>query len=130
MTPAVAGSHYKVPPEPSRWSAIVLAVVMHAGLVFCLWFGTQWQRTVPVAVEAEVWSVTTESAAPVAPPVQAQPEVEPEPEPEPPPPPQKVEEPVVQTPPDIALEREKKRKEDEEGAEAGKPAAGGKAAKK
>lgn len=112
MTAAVAGSHYKVPPEPSRWSAIVLAVVMHAGLVFFLWFGTQWQRTVPVAVEAEVWSVQTEAAAPVAPPVQAQPEVKPEPEPEPPPPPPRVEQPVVQAPPDIALEREKKRKDD------------------
>jgi colicin import membrane protein len=112
MTPAVAGGQYQVPPEPSRLSAIVLAVLMHAGLVFFLWFGTQWQATVPVAVEAEVWSVQTESAAPVAPPVQAPPEVKPEPEPEPPPPP-KVEEPVAQTPPDIALEREKKRKDEE-----------------
>lgn len=112
MTAAVAGSHYKVPPEPSRWSAIVLAVVMHLGLVLFLWIGTQWQHSVPVAVEAEVWSVQTESAAPLPPPVQAEPEVKPQPEPEPLPPP-KVEEPVAQTPPDIALEREKKRREDD-----------------
>ncbi|MFD2365968.1 energy transducer TonB [Pseudoduganella sp. GCM10020061] len=111
MTSAVAGSHYQVPPEPSRLSAIVLAVVMHAGLLFFLWFGTQWQATEEVAMEAEVWSVTPEMAAPLPQPVQAEPEVKPEPEPEPPP--QKVEEPVAQTPPDIALEREKKRKEDE-----------------
>ncbi|HEU4851844.1 MAG TPA: cell envelope integrity protein TolA [Telluria sp.] len=117
MTFVTAGSHYKVPPEPSRWSAMGLAVAVHAGLLFFLWIGVQWQSTEPVAVEAEVWSVQTEMAGPPPPPpprVEPQPEPRPEPEPTPTP---KVEQPVAKTPPDIALEREKKRKEEQKKAE-------------
>ncbi|MGZ3184752.1 MAG: energy transducer TonB [Telluria sp.] len=108
MNPATAGgAPYRVPPEPSRFPAIALAVVMHAVLLFFLWFGVQWQNNAPVAVEAEVWDLKTQQAAPPAPP--PAPVVEPQPAP----PPQKVEEPPAVKPPDIALEREKKRKEEE-----------------
>jgi colicin import membrane protein len=109
------GSPYSVPPEPNRWPAIGLAVGVHALLLAFLWIGVSWQNNTPVAVEAEIWDVTTQTAAP--PPAPAP---EPEPEPETPPPrpaPKAVEPPpVVEKPqpkaPDIALEREKKRKEE------------------
>jgi colicin import membrane protein len=111
------GAPYSVPPEPNRWPAIGLAVGVHAMLLAFLWIGVSWQNNAPVAVEAEIWDVTTQTAAP--PPAPA-PAPEPEPEPETPPPrpaPKAVEPPpVVEKPqpkqPDIALEREKKRKEE------------------
>ena len=109
------GAPYHVPPEPNRWPAIGLAVGVHALLLAFLWIGISWQNNAPVAVEAEIWDVTTQAAAP--PPTPAP---EPEPEPETPPPqptPKAVEPPpAVEQPqpkqPDIALEREKKRKEE------------------
>jgi colicin import membrane protein len=109
MKPATAGSPYQVPPEPSRWPAIALAVAVHALLLAFLWFGIDWQNNEPVAVEAEVWDMKTQVAAPPPPPPPE--EVQPEPQPAPPPKaaPQPVEKPAVQ--PDINLEREKKRKE-------------------
>jgi colicin import membrane protein len=110
------GSPYRVPPEPNRWSAIGLAVGVHALLLAFLWIGVSWQNNAPVAVEAEIWDVKTQTAAPPPPPA---PEPEPEPEPEPQPAPKAVQAPpppVVEQPqpkqPDIALEREKKRKEE------------------
>lgn len=112
MTHATVGGPYQVPPEPNRWPAIGLAVFVHALLLAFLWIGISWQNSEPVAVEAEVWDMKTEAAAPVAPPPQ---EVEPEPEPESAPAPKVVEPPVEQPapPPDINLEREKKRKEEQ-----------------
>lgn len=110
---AAGGVPYRVPPEPSRWPAITLAAVVHAGLLLFLWAGVSWQNTAPVAVEAEIWDMTTQSAAP--PPLPA-PEPEVAPEPAPPAPAPKVveapvEQPVAPKPPDIALEREKLKQE-------------------
>jgi len=111
LKPATIGDvPYRVPPEPRRWPAIVLAVAMHAGLLLFLWIGISWQNTAPVAVEAEVWDMSTKTAAP-PPPEPVQP-VEPTPAPPAPPveqPP--VEQPVAPKPPDIALEREKQKQE-------------------
>jgi colicin import membrane protein len=110
----IDGSHYRVPPEPNRWPAIGLAVGVHAMLLAFLVIGINWTNNQPVAVEAEVWDMAVQQAAPPAP----QPEPQPEPEPETPPPtPRAVEPPPVAEPappkqPDIALEREKKRKEE------------------
>jgi colicin import membrane protein len=109
------GSHYQVPPEPNRWPAIGLAVGVHALLLAFLVIGINWTNNQPVAVEAEVWDTSVQSAAPPAPP-QVEPEPEPEPE-TPPPTPRVVEpppkvEPAPPKQPDIALEREKKRKEE------------------
>ena len=111
MKPASAGTPYYVPPEPKRLPSFVLAVVVHAVLLSFLWFGISWQSNEPVAVEAEVWDMSVQTAAAPPLPVEAPPP-EPEPEPQPvqraePPPP--VERPAP-TPPDIALEREKERK--------------------
>lgn len=107
------GAPYRVPPEPNRWPAIGLAVGVHALLLAFLWIGISWQNNAPVAIEAEIWDVTTQTAAPPPPPA-------PEPEPETPPPqptpkvappPPAVEQPQPKQP-DIALERQKKRKEE------------------
>lgn len=128
-------SPYSVPPEPGRWRAITLAVLVHAALLGLLWFGVRWQNETPNAVEAEVWDMKTRQAAP-----------KPEPEPEVAPPAPVLEKPVVKArppkpevekpaekpveKPDIALEQEKKRKaaerkveEDTRKAEAAKLAA-------
>jgi colicin import membrane protein len=109
------GSPYQVPPEPNRWPSIGLAVGMHALLLAFLVIGISWQNNTPTAVEAEVWDMSVQSAAPPAP--QPPPQAEPEPEPQTPPPtPREIAPPKVDVPPapkvDIALEREKKRKEE------------------
>jgi colicin import membrane protein len=111
MNPAAAGGvPYRVPPEPSRWPAIALAAAVHAGLLLFLYIGISWQNTAPVAVEAEVWDMKTQAAAPPPPEPAAPPEPMPEPRPAPkveqPPP---VETPAAPKPPDIALEREKRK---------------------
>lgn len=118
MKPATAGAPYSVPPEPSRLPAFLLAVAVHAVLLGFLYFGISWQNNEPVAVEAEVWDMSVQTAAaPTLPPPPA-PEPKPEPEPAPPPPPPRpAETPPVErpapTPPDIALQREKERKAEE-----------------
>jgi colicin import membrane protein len=107
---------YHVPPEPKRWPAIGLAVGVHALLLAFLAIGVSWQNHEPVAVEAEVWDLKTQVAAPPPPPPQPAPEPQEEtPPPQPAPkvaPPPPVEQPAPPRQPDIALEREKKRKEE------------------
>jgi colicin import membrane protein len=88
-------------------------MLMHVLLLSFLWVGVSWQNTVPVAIEAEIWSPQARMAAPPAP----EPEPTPEPtKPVPPPPkPQPAPEPQAKTPDaDIALEKQKKRKQEEE----------------
>ncbi len=102
---------YRVPPEPGRMRALGLALLMHVLLLGFLWVGISWQNVTPVAIEAEIWSPTARSAAPPPPEPAPTPEpVKPEPVK---PPPKPVAEPVKQKlpDPDIALEKEKKRKE-------------------
>lgn len=107
MNPAAAGgAPYTVPPEPSRAPSILMALGMHALLVVFLYIGVRWQNTEPTAVEAEVWDIKTQVAAPPPPP-QPEPVAKPEPIPEPPKP---VEEPVAPKAPDIALEKIKEQK--------------------
>lgn len=97
------------PPQPGLVRAFVLAVIAHGLLVLALMHGLQWQRESENAVaEAELWSALPQQVAP---------RVEPTP---PPPPPQP---PVVRAPPqpeppvnrdaDIAIEREKQKREAE-----------------
>jgi colicin import membrane protein len=118
MNPAVP---YTIPPQPGRWPAIMLAALMHAVLFGFLWFGVRWQNEVPVAVEAEVWDMHVRQAAPKAPRPDPVPEVKPDVKPiikpiikpEVKPEVKPIAKPEVQpdkpTPPDIALEQEKKR---------------------
>jgi colicin import membrane protein len=119
------GSPYRVPPEPKRWPSIGLAVGVHALLLAFLYIGVSWQTNSPVTVEAEVWDMKVQSAAPPPPPPAPEPEPEPEPEtpppeptpravePPPPPPvakPEPVAKPAPKTP-DIALEQKKRKEE-------------------
>jgi colicin import membrane protein len=111
----------RIPSEPGRWRAIILALLMHLILLLILWFSVSWQNQKPVAVEAEIWSPQSSVVAPPPPPPPITP---PEPAPVKAPEPVKKIEPVkpVNTAPtenvkknaDIALEKEKKRKEQQD----------------
>lgn len=98
-------------PEPAKWQALILAVLVHALLIGALFLGVQWKSKPPAAVEVEVWR-----AAP-APVVAPEPVVEPKPEPKPEPVPvPKAEpkpEPKPPVKPDIAIKEEKKPKKEE-----------------
>jgi len=118
MKPDDAGTHYRLPPEPSRLPSFLLAVIVHAVLLAFLWFGISWQKTNPVSVEAEVWDMAIETAAAPELPPEPAPEPEPTPEPEPAPapppaPPPPVEQPAPTPDPEIALQKEKERKAEE-----------------
>lgn len=119
MKPATAGGPYKVPRQHDNWRSITLAVAMHAVLLLFLWVGVSWQNNEPTEVQAEIWDMKVQDAAPPAP----TPEPAPQPEPEPevvktPPPAPKVEAPPEpKEDPEIALQRLKKKKLEEEKAE-------------
>jgi colicin import membrane protein len=118
MTPATAGGPYKVPRQHDNWRSITLAVVMHAVLLMFLWIGVSWQNNDPVEVQAEIWDMKVQEAAPVAPTPEPAPEPEPEPEAVKPPPTPVVEAPPIpREDPEIALQRLKKKKLEEEKAE-------------
>ncbi|MBB3224144.1 cell envelope integrity protein TolA [Pseudoduganella umbonata] len=116
------GGPYRVPRHDSGWRAFGLALATHALLFLFLWGGINWQSSEPVAVEAEVWDLTTQQAAPPPPPAEEpEPAPEPQPEPEPaPPPPTPVAPPPPRevTPPkpdpEIALRKEREKKKEEE----------------
>jgi colicin import membrane protein len=96
------------PPEPAAFRGFALAVIAHILLLIALSGLITWQKDDHAdAVEAELWSSIPQEAAPrPAPPQPPQPEVrQPVVQPAPPPP-------VVKQP-DIAVEREKKRREEE-----------------
>jgi len=117
---------YRVPRPDSGWRSFALAIGMHALLFVFLWGGINWQNSEPVAVEAEVWDLTTQQAAPKAPEPEPEPEPEPVRTPPPPPPPTPVAPPEKVAPPkvdpEIALkkEREKKKQEEKQAAEEAK----------
>lgn len=95
------------PSAPGLVRSIGLAILAHALLLAALTWGVSWRRGETVTVEAELWAAVPQEAAPrlVEPPPQ------PEPKPAPAPPPPKAA-PVVSDA-DIALAREKQRKEAE-----------------
>ncbi|MDF2465005.1 MAG: protein TolA [Ramlibacter sp.] len=105
------------PPQPGTARAFVLAIIAHVLLMIALTWGINWNReSENIAAEAELWSAVPQQAAPklVEPPAVVAP-------PPPPPPPQPVEQKKVEAPPppaptvkepDIAQEREKKRKQE------------------
>ncbi len=110
---------HAVPDKQNRWLPVTLAVIVHFALFAFFWIGIQWQNEVPLAVEAEIWDMQYKEAAP-RPEPQPEPEPvkeEPQPEPKskpaeaPPVPPKEVAPPAEN--PDIALEKEKKKKEAE-----------------
>lgn len=104
------------PPQPGMLRAGMLAVAAHLLLVAALTSGLQWKRDVTeVSAEAELWSAVPQQAAP------REVIVPPAPAPAPPAPPAPP--PVVRAPPQpdpqvqrdaqIALEREKQKREEE-----------------
>jgi len=99
------------PPEPAAIRAFVLAILAHLLLMIALTWGINWNRDAEnVAAEAELWASVPQQAAPkvvTAPPLPTPPPPKPKPEPKVEPPPA----PPVSKAPDIALEREKKRRE-------------------
>jgi colicin import membrane protein len=105
---------YRVPPEPGRWRAIALALLVHGMLLVFLWIGVSWQSVTPVAIEAEIWNPEPREAAPPPPPAP-----EPEPIPEPVAPKAKAVIPAVVPPKvdssdaEIALKKEKQQKKRE-----------------
>lgn len=107
-----SGAPYTVPPEPSRLPSVLLALGMHALLLAFLYIGVNWQNTEPVTVEAEVWDMRVQDAAPAPTPEPAPPPPEPEPQPAPRPEPRPEPVKEVEPPPakvDIALERKKQK---------------------
>jgi colicin import membrane protein len=105
-----AATHYSIPHEPGRWSALAMATAVHLALFALLWIGIRWQSQTPITLEAEVWSSQPQEAAPA--PILVEP-VKPEPAPpiiEKPIP--SVVEPAIEKP-DIALEQKKKYKAEE-----------------
>ncbi len=107
--------------------ALALAVLVHVLLIAALTWGVNWKRSDEAAsFEAELWTSTPQQAAPrlaeVSPPTPAP---APAPVPTPPPPPPPVKAPEARVTPavpdaDIALEQEKKRKQQLKQAEAQK----------
>jgi colicin import membrane protein len=94
------------PPEPGAFRGFTLALIAHLLLLVALTWGINWQRdNQTAAVEAELWSSIPQEAAP--PPAPPQPELKQPPVVQPAPPP-----PVTKQP-DIAVEREKQRREEE-----------------
>lgn len=93
--------------EPAQWRSMILAALVHGLLLAFLWVGVQWQSQQTMAVEAEVWDMTTRQAAPKAVPEEVQPE--PEKLPELAPAKALPKEELVEDP-EIALQQEKKRK--------------------
>lgn len=95
---------------------MALALLVHLALLAFLWVGVSWQSLTPTTVEAEIWDTKSRDAAPPPP--------EPEPVPEPPKPVPETKPPVPEVAPeppkakladpDIALEQDKKRKQEKE----------------
>lgn len=116
MHAAADRPEFAPPPQPGMLRAMVLAVIAHILLLLGLTQGLQWQREEQnVAAEAELWAAVPQQAAPRAEPVPPPPVVKAPPLPEPP----VVKPPVVKPPPeppvrrdaDIAVEREKQKRE-------------------
>jgi colicin import membrane protein len=105
---------YTIPPEPHQWRSVGLALLVHLALLAFLWIGVSWQSLTPTTVEAEIWDPRSRDAAP--PPPEPVPEPpKPAPEPKPPEPQVAPEPPKAKlADPDIALEQEKKRKQEKE----------------
>ena len=102
------------PPQPAAVRAFLLAILAHVLLMIALTWGINWNRDAEsVSAEAELWSSVPQQAAPKvvqAPPLPAPPPPPPRPVPKAEPPPA----PPVSKAPDIALEREKQRREQAE----------------
>jgi colicin import membrane protein len=98
--------------DPGATASAVLALTVHAMLFIVLFFGIRWRTKQPEPVMAELWSQlpAIEAPRPAPPP----PVIAPKPEPKPEPRPEPKAEPKPTPKPDIAIEQEKRRKEEAE----------------
>jgi len=98
--------------DPGATASAVLALTVHAMLFVVLFFGIRWRTKQPEPVMAELWSQlpAIEAPRPAPPP----PAIEPKPAPKPEPRPEPKAEPKPAPKPDIAIEQEKKRKDEAE----------------
>lgn len=96
--------------QSGQWRAAFLAALVHLLLLMFLWVGIRWQSSQPVAVEAEVWDLKTQDAAPL--PLDA-PAPEPEPVAAPVKPAPVVREEIPKEDPEIALRQAKQRQLEE-----------------
>src|SRR5690606_38831392 len=125
------GGVRRPPPQPKgTLRAFALALLMHGLLIAMLFVGLRWQTSAPEGIAAELWEPVVqangaEPETPKEPPKLAKAEPEPEPEPEPvpepepepvpqPEPAQAQPEPTPPAKPDIALEQERKAREEAE----------------
>ena len=102
------------PPEKGIGRALLFAALMHVMLILVIALGVHWKSHPPEAVEAELWAPTAHLAAPRPHKVTPEP-VQPRPQPAPPPPAP----PITKTPPapdnaEIALEKARRLKREEE----------------
>jgi colicin import membrane protein len=100
--------------DPGTNASAVLAIGVHVLLFAVLFFGIRWRTKQPEPVMAELWSQLPPVQAPRVEPPPPPPVVAPKPEPRPEPKPEPKAEPKPQPKPDIAIEQEKKRKEEAE----------------
>jgi colicin import membrane protein len=119
MSLALDRPEFAPPPQRGTPRAVVLALIAHALLIAALTWGVRWRSDADEgAVDAELWSSTVQQAAPrlSAPQAPTPAPAPPPPAPTPPPPPAaKAPEPApAPKAPDIALERDKKLKEQKE----------------
>ncbi len=117
---ATQAPEFLPPPEPGIVRSVGIAVLAHVVLALALSWGIRWnQSDTRIAAEAELWAPTVQQAAPKpvepppqpAPPPAPEPRPQPRPEPAPPPPP-------PQKQADIAVEREKQRRAQEQARQA------------
>ena len=102
--------------DPGATASAVLALSVHAMLFVVLFFGIRWRTKQPEPVMAELWSQlpAIEAPRPAPPPPVIEPKPAPKPEPKPEPKAEPKAEPKPAPKPDIAIEQEKKRKEEAE----------------
>jgi len=95
------------PAEPGKKKAVAFTLIVHLLLIAALFFGVQWKRSEPEAMNVELWSPVPVQATRVAPPPPPPKEVAPAPKPVP------VEPPKVVPPktPEIVVKEEKKKPE-------------------
>lgn len=122
MTSATMHHDPLMPRRPAGMGpGLLLALFVHLALILAIAYGVRWRAREPEGVEAELWAVVPQVAAPpvVQPPPAPEPTPKPAPRPPPAPPPPKVrEEPDAQ----IAIEKAKREAERRKKEEAEKQA--------
>jgi len=121
LGPVPEPTHDTLLPRPPGGTAqgATLSVLVHGGLVAALAWGVAWRAPPPVTVSAELWAAVPQEAAP---PAEQPPPPAPTPAPPPPPPPPPAPAPAPAPPPappreaDIALEKARQQKAQQEKA--------------